>query len=70
MDCKFNVFLLNSNSIAEMNYWMYRLRFKGQSSMDREGHIKTDRESMKTMARPFMDFLTSKLVHYIYMFVP
>lgn len=37
-----------------------RLKFKGQGSLDREGHIKTERESMKTMAQPLMDFLTSK----------
>ena len=30
--------------------------------MDRDRHVKTDRESMKDMAQPFMDFLTSKLV--------
>ena len=39
-----------------------RLKFKGQGSIDREGHVQTDRESMKILAQPLMDYLTKQYV--------
>lgn len=54
--------MYGGDELFVLTFWVYRLKFKGQSSTDREGHVKTDRESMKIMAQPFMDYLTAKLV--------